>query len=70
MDSDEQQRLLSRKMSSGNYKGRLIADLPGHCLNWCAREGFPKRDIGRLLAPMQKIDHKGLSSLLDPQRKR
>ena len=57
-------------MSSGNYKGRLIADLPGHCLNWCAREGFPKRDIGRLLAPMQKIDHKGLSSLLDPQRKR
>lgn len=70
MDSDEQQRLLSRKMSSGNYKGRLIADLPGHCLNWCAREGFPKRDIGRLLAPMQKIDHKGLSSLLDPPRKR
>ena len=57
-------------MPSGNNKGRLIADLPGHYLNWCAREGFPKRDIGRLLAPMQKIDHKGLSSLRDPPRKR
>ena len=57
-------------MPSGNNKRRLIADLPGHCLNWCPREGFPKRDIGRLLAPMQRIDHKGLSSLLDPQRKR
>ncbi len=57
-------------MPSGNNKGRLIAALPGHYLKWCAREGFPKRDIGRLLAPMQKIDHKGLSSLLDPPRKR
>ena len=48
-------------MPSGNNKRRLIADLPGHYLNWFAREGFPKRDIGRLLAPMQKIDPKFLS---------
>jgi hypothetical protein len=32
--------------------------------------GFPSGEIGRLLALMQDIDHNGLSSLLDPLRKR
>jgi uncharacterized protein (DUF3820 family) len=62
--------LLTREMPYGKYKGRLIADLPGHYLNWFARDGFPKGEIGRLLALMQEIDHNGLSSLLDPLRKR
>lgn len=60
--------LLSREMPFGKYQGRLIADLPGHYLNWFAREGFPKGEIGRLLALMHEIDHNGLSSLLDPLR--
>ena len=60
--------LVSREMPFGKYKGRKIADLPGHYLNWFAREGFPKGEIGRLLALMQEIDHNGLSDLLDPLR--
>src|SRR3546814_6883930 len=55
-------------MPYGKYKGRLIADLPGHYLNWFAREGFPKGEIGRLLALMHELDHNGLSSLLTPLR--
>ena len=62
--------LLIRQMPFGKYKGRVIADLPGNYLNWFAREGFPKGEIGRLLALMQEIDHNGLSSLLDPLRKK
>ena len=62
--------LLEREMPFGKYKGTLIADLPGNYLNWFAREGFPKSEIGRLLALMHEIDHNGLSSLLDPLRKR
>ncbi|KRW61909.1 DUF3820 family protein [Pseudomonas sp. TTU2014-080ASC] len=62
--------LVSREMPYGKYKGRLLADLPGHYLNWFAREGFPKGEIGRLLALMQEIDHNGLSGLLDPLRSR
>ena len=62
--------LLERQMPFGKYKGRPIADLPGDYLNWFAREGFPKGEIGRLLALMHEIDHNGLSSLLDPLRKR
>jgi uncharacterized protein (DUF3820 family) len=62
--------LVTREMPYGKYKGRLIADLPGNYLNWFARRGFPAGEIGQLLALMQELDHNGLSSLLDPLRKR
>ena len=70
MNPEDLQLLLTREMPFGKYKGRLIADLPGNYLNWFAREGFPKGEIGRLLALMQEIDHNGLASLLEPLRKR
>lgn len=69
MNPEDLQRLVTRQMPYGKYRGRLIADLPGHYLNWFAREGFPAGEIGRLLALMQEIDHNGLSYLLDPLRK-
>lgn len=69
MRSEDLQLLVTREMPFGKYKGRLIADLPGHYLNWFAREGFPKGEIGRLLELMQEIDHNGLSALLDPLRR-
>ena len=69
MSPEDLQLLLEREMPFGKYKGCLIADLPGSYLNWFAREGFPKGEIGRLLALMQEIDHNGLSRLLDPLRK-
>lgn len=68
LDSAQLQRLVTVQMPYGKYQGRLIADLPGHYLNWFAREGFPKGDLGRLLALMQLIDHNGLKPLLQPLR--
>ena len=62
-------RLFAVSMPFGKYKGRLIADLPGHYLNWFAREGFPRGELGRLLALMHEIDHNGLGHLLDPLRR-
>ncbi|MBK9571508.1 MAG: DUF3820 family protein [Rhodoferax sp.] len=70
MDPEHLQQLVSREMPFGKYKGRVLADLPGDYLNWFAREGFPKGELGRLLALMHEIDHNGLSALLDPLRKR
>ena len=61
--------LLTRTMPYGKYKGRVIADLPGHYLHWFAREGFPPGEIGRLLALMHELDHNGLKHLLEPLRK-
>ena len=68
MNPQDLQRLITTKMPYGNYKGSYIADLPGQYLNWFAREGFPKGEIGQLLRLMQEIDHNGLSGLLDPLR--
>jgi uncharacterized protein (DUF3820 family) len=65
---EDLQLLVTRQMPFGKYKGRLIADLPGHYLNWFAREGFPSGETGRLLQLMQEIDHNGLSALLLPLR--
>lgn len=70
MENEHLQLLLTREMPFGKYKGHLIADLPGQYLNWFARVGFPPGEIGQLLALMQELDHNGLSSLLDPLRKK
>ncbi|MBI1175561.1 MAG: cytoplasmic protein [Sideroxydans sp.] len=69
MNPEHLQLLVTRTMPYGKYQGRLIADLPGHYLNWFAREGFPSGELGKLLALMQELDHNGLSSLLEPLRR-
>lgn len=70
MNQAQLELLLMREMPFGKYKGRVIADLPGHYLNWFARESFPPGEIGRLLALMHELDHNGLTALLDPLRRR
>lgn len=62
------QTLVTLAMPFGRYQGTLLADLPGNYLAWFAREGFPKGEIGRLLALMHEIDHNGLRGLLQPLR--
>ena len=68
MNPQDLQLLVTREMPYGKYKCRRIADLPGNYLTWFAREGFPKGELGRLLALMHEIDHNGLSDLLTPLR--
>ncbi|CAM8661114.1 Putative quorum-sensing-regulated virulence factor [Comamonadaceae bacterium] len=70
MQAEDLQKLVERPMPFGKYQGRLIADLPGDYLNWFARTGFPKGEMGRLLQLMHEIDHNGLSDLLTPLRQR
>ena len=69
MKAEDLQKLVVMRMPYGKYQGRLIADLPGAYLAWFARKGFPKGELGQLLALMLELDHNGLSSLLDPLRK-
>lgn len=70
MNPKHLQLLLTREMPYGKYKGRLIADLPGHYLGWLAREGFPAGELGGLLALMYELDHNALTHLLAPLRER
>lgn len=69
LNPEDLEKLVTREMPFGRYKGRLIADLPGNYLHWFARQGFPPGEIGRLLALMREIDHNGLKPLLSPLRR-
>lgn len=68
MQPQDLQKLVTTPMPFGKHQGKLLADLPGNYLNWFAREGFPKGEIGRLLQLMHEIDHNGLKGLLQPLR--
>ncbi len=68
MKSEDLQKLVTLPMPFGKHQGKVIADLPGKYLNWFARAGFPKGEIGRLLQLMHEIDHNGLKGLLQPLR--
>ena len=70
MDAEKLQRLVTTEMPYGKHKGTLLADLPGNYLNWFAREGFPKGELGQLLALMHELDHNNLVGLLEPLRRR
>ncbi len=67
--SDPLQRLVETAMPYGKHKGTPIADLPGNYLAWFAREGFPRGELGKLLALMHELDHNGLKHLLEPMRR-
>ena len=68
MHPEDLLKLVTMSMPFGKHKGMLLADLPGNYLAWFAREGFPKGDIGRLLALLHEMDHNGLRDLLRPLR--
>jgi len=70
LQAEDLKQLVVLRMPFGKYKGHLIADLPGAYLAWFARKGFPRGELGRLLALMLEIDHNGLKRLLDPLRER
>ncbi len=69
MQTEDLEKLVTVTMPFGKHTGCLLADLPGNYLNWFAREGFPRGEIGRLLALVQEMDHNGLRPMLDPLRR-
>lgn len=69
MKPEDLERLITMEMPFGKHEGTPIADLPGYYLGWFARKGFPKGELGRLLALMHEIDHNGLRGLLEPLRR-
>lgn len=68
MQAEDLEKLVTLRMPFGKHQGTLLADLPGNYLGWFAREGFPKGQIGQLLALMYELDHNDLRGLLTPLR--
>lgn len=68
MNAEDLHKLVTMRMPFGKHKDVILADLPANYLAWFAREGFPKGQLGQLLATMHEIDHNGLRDLLKPLR--
>ncbi|WP_298302677.1 DUF3820 family protein [Hydrotalea sp.] len=60
------QDLVRVKMPFGKYKDQLICQLPVAYLEWFARKGFPKGQLGILLETMYEIQLNGIAHLLIP----
>ncbi|OUS37474.1 hypothetical protein A9R01_04605 ['Osedax' symbiont bacterium Rs2_46_30_T18] len=62
-------KLANMKMPYGKYAGRVLVDLPEPYVCWFERKGFPKGELGELLATLHVVKLNGLESLLQPLRK-
>ncbi|MFG1487898.1 DUF3820 family protein [Oceanospirillum sp. HFRX-1_2] len=65
-DQDDLLKLARMKMPFGKYQGRILADLPEPYLLWFSKQGFPKGELGKLLALMLELHIHGLEGLLNP----
>ncbi|EKF74782.1 hypothetical protein A11A3_07158 [Alcanivorax hongdengensis A-11-3] len=65
---DDLRALVERTMPFGKYQGRVLADLPEPYLLWFADKGFPKGELGRLMALMLMLKMDGTDGLLKPLR--
>ena len=57
-------KLAKTKMPYGKYKGRYMIDLPEHYIVWYKTKGFPKGQIGEMLATVYELKVNGLEELV------
>jgi uncharacterized protein (DUF3820 family) len=66
MNPEDLEKLVTREMPFGKYKGRLIADLPGSYLHWFAREGDVPRFLGPVVSGKMALNPKGRADEEEP----
>ena len=57
-------KLAQTKMPYGKYKGRFMIDLPEFYVVWYRNKGFPKGQIGEMLATVYELKLNGLEDLV------
>jgi len=57
-------KLAQTKMPYGKYKGRFMIDLPEYYVVWYRNKGFPKGQIGQMLATVYELKINGLEDLV------
>ena len=57
-------KLAQTKMPYGKYKGRYMIDLPEFYVVWYRNKGFPKGQIGEMLATVYELKMNGLEDLV------
>lgn len=66
MNPEQLPKLANVKMPFGKYSGRVLIDLPEEYLLWFAQQGFPKGELGELMALALVARSEGLESLVRP----
>jgi uncharacterized protein (DUF3820 family) len=61
-------KLARTRMPFGKYAGRLLIDIPEGYVAWLAKKGFPKGELGTMLAILYEIKINGLEYLFKPLR--
>jgi len=62
-------KLANTKMPYGKYEGRYMIDLPEYYVVWYRNKGFPKGQIGEMLATVYDLKVNGLEELMRKLRK-
>lgn len=62
--------LASYTMPFGKHAGRLLIDIPVPYLIWFKHKGFPKGQLGMLMALSLEIQSNGLRHLIDPLKQK
>ncbi len=57
-------KLTEARMPFGKYANRLLIDLPESYILWFKEKGFPKGELGRMLAIVYEIKLNGLEPLI------
>ena len=63
-------KLANTRMPFGKYKNRFLVDLPEPYVIWLSHKGFPKGELGDMLAMVYEIKVNGLEYLFKPLRKK
>ncbi|MCP3851793.1 MAG: DUF3820 family protein [Gammaproteobacteria bacterium] len=67
-DPEVMMKLARYKMPFGKYRDCLLIDLPEPYVVWFAGKGFPKGELGKMLAIVLEIKVNGLEYLFQPLR--
>ena len=62
-------KLANTKMPYGKYEGKYMIDLPEYYVVWYRNKGFPKGQIGEMLATVYELKLNGLEALVRKLRK-
>jgi uncharacterized protein len=68
LDQDQSKRFLLKlantRMPYGKFEGRYMIDLPEYYVVWYRNKGFPKGQIGEMLATVYELKLNGLEELV------
>lgn len=65
-DSSHLVKIANTKMPFGKYAGRRLIHVPEEYYLWLRKKGFPRGELGELMALTLEIKIEGLDNIIEP----